>query len=113
MGKYESNTGISISHETRLQSTAKLGNGRLTLLVRAGYFFLCMQGSLWMVRDSLKLSFDMTQAGALLLLAVALALAIALLPAYRRLAGAVRWGALGGGCVLAGATLAAGYLAVE
>ena len=113
MGKYESNTGISISHETRLQSTAKLGNGRLTLLVRAGYFFLCMQGSLWMVRDSLKLSFDMTQAGALLLLAVAIALAIALLPAYWRLAGAVRWGALAGVCFLARETLAAGYLAVE
>lgn len=113
MGKYESNTGISISRETRLQSTARLGSGRLTLLVRAGYFFLCMQGSLWMVRDSLKLSFDMVQAGALLLLAVAVVLAIALLPAYRRLAGAVRWGVMAGACFLARETLAAGYLAAE
>ena len=55
--------GFSISRETKIQSTGKTGWTGYTFGLRCLYFFLCMTGSLWMVRDSLSLPVNIASGG--------------------------------------------------
>lgn len=113
MEKEKTYAGFSISRETKIQSTGKTGWTGYTFGLRCLYFFLCMTGSLWMVRDSLSLPVNMLQAAAILLVFTAVEGAVLLLPSWRKPAQLICWLLFAWGLAGLRERIAGGYLAAE
>ncbi len=113
MEKEKTYAGFSISRETKIQSTGKTGWTGYTFGLRCLYFFLCMTGSLWMVRDSLDFPVNTAQAAVVLLIFTALKGGVTLLPSLRRTAGLFCWLLFAGSCAGLRERLIGGYLAAE
>lgn len=113
MEKEKTYAGFSISRETKIRSTGRTGWPGYTFALRCLYFFLCMVGSLWMIRDSLSLPVNMVQAAAVLLVIMVLEAGTLLFFPRRKLVRIILWALF----VCSGAVLRErlfeGYLAAE
>lgn len=113
MEKEKKYAGFSVSRETKIRSSGKTEWLGFTFSLRCLYYFLCMTGSLWMVRDSLALPVDMKKAAAILLVFTVLTGGIFLLPFWRRTARILFLLLFTWGCVGLREQLLSGYLAAE
>lgn len=113
MGKEKIYAGFSISRETKIRSTGKTGWPGYTLVLRCLYLLLGMAGSLWMIRDSLKLPISMVQAAAMLLVITVLEAGTLLFSSRRKLVRIFLWILFVWSCVVLRERIFGGYLAAE